>query len=215
MAVGTSASHERPGSKTRSLRGAAEQANARARDLELRIWALLEDGKSPTEIAHEVGIARQSVHRVIRRVEGWYGAQIFETVDRVKRKQARMLQTVIDEAMVGWARSVDEGTRTVSAKRSSAQRRTETSHTRTFTAGDPQFLRVAIEAMRQIRELYGIGGAANGSPMEIDGNGTLKITTVWGTPAETGQQRCPADASGLAPIYDDEEAIDADPEPDC
>src|SRR5208282_3033393 len=190
MAVGPAGSNERLGSKTRSLRGAAKQANVRARDLELRIWALLEKGRTPTEIAHEVGIARQSVHRIIRRVEEWYGSKIFETVDRVKRQQSRMLQIVVDEAMVGWARSVNEGTRTVSAKRSSDHKCSrQASQTRTFTAGDPQFLRVAIEAMREIRELYGIGGAASGSPMEFDPAGVLKITTDWGTPAAAGMRR--------------------------
>ena len=203
MAVGAPKSRERLGSKTRSLRGAAKQANARARDLELRIWKLLEAGKSPTEIAHEVGIARQSVHRTIRRVEGWYGAQIFETVDRVKRKQARMLQIIVDEAMAGWARSANEGSRTVSVRRSSAQRHAETSQTRTFTAGDPQYLRVAMEGMRQIRELYGIVGAAIGSPMEFDAGGTLKIRTDWGTPAEAAMRRgqsAKAHDSKLGPI---------------
>jgi hypothetical protein len=183
MAGRAAASDERPGSKARSLRGAAKQANARARDLELRVWKLLEEGKTPTEIAHEVGIARQSVHRIIRRVEQKYLNQIADTVDRVKRKQARVLQIIVDEAMAGWARSANEGNRTVSVRRSSGQRRAETCQTRTLTAGDPQFLRVAMEAMRQIRELYGIGGAASGGLMEFDGGGSLKITTNWGTPA--------------------------------
>ena len=101
MAGRAAASDERPGSKARSLRGAAKQANARARDLELRVWKLLEEGKTPTEIAHEVGIARQSVHRIIRRVEQKYLNQIADTVDRVKRKQARVLQIIVDEAMAG------------------------------------------------------------------------------------------------------------------
>jgi len=69
MAVDAAASLKRLGSKRRSLRGAAKQANARSRDLELRIWKLLEDGKTPSAIARDVGIARQSVHRIIRRVE--------------------------------------------------------------------------------------------------------------------------------------------------
>jgi hypothetical protein len=50
MAEGAPKSHERPGSKTRSLRGAAKQANARARDLELRVWNLLEEGARPVRI---------------------------------------------------------------------------------------------------------------------------------------------------------------------
>jgi hypothetical protein len=181
--------------KARPLRGAAKQAKARSRDLELHVWALLEKGQSPTKIAQEVGIARQSVHRIIRRVESWYGAEIFETVSRVKRRQARVLQIIVDEAMVGWARSVNEGARTVSAKWSSAQRREETSRTRTLTAGDPECLRVAMEGMRQIRELYGIGGAASGSPMEFDAGGSLKIATDWGTPAESGDPPDAASAS--------------------
>jgi hypothetical protein len=183
MAVGTATSHERSSSKARSLRGAAKQAHSRARDLELRIWKLLEEGSTPTKIALEVGIARQSVHRILNRVEQKYLNEVVATVDRVKRRQARMLQIVIDEAMVAWARSVNEGMRTVSAKRSSAQRRTETSLSRTLTAGDPQYLRVAMEAMKDIRELYGIGVVAGSSPMELDAGGSLKITTEWGTPA--------------------------------
>ena len=186
MAVGPAASHARPDSKTRSLRGVAKQANARARDLELRVWKLLEAGKTPTAIASEVGIARPSVHRIINRVEQKYLNEVVATVDRVKRRQARMLQLVVDEAMAGWARSANEGTRTVSAKRSSNRHGTETSQNRTLTAGDPELLRVAMEAMRQLRELYGIGGAASGSPMEFDAGGTLKITTDWGTLAEAG-----------------------------
>jgi hypothetical protein len=76
-----------------------------------------------------------------------------------------------------------------------------------------EHLRVAIEAMRDTRELYGIGSAAGNSMMEFDGGGTLKITTNWGTPAEAGQERCRADNSRLASIEDDEEVI-ADPDPD-
>jgi predicted transcriptional regulator len=32
------------------------------------IWSLLSAGKTPSAIAREVGVARQSVHRIIRRV---------------------------------------------------------------------------------------------------------------------------------------------------
>lgn len=91
MAVRTAASGELRGSKTRSMRGAAKQANGRARDLELRIWTLLSEGKTPSAIAREVGIARQSVHRIIRRVEAKYNQAIGATVERLKARQARTL----------------------------------------------------------------------------------------------------------------------------
>lgn len=99
MAVGAVASHERLCSKTRSLRGAAKQASARSRDLELRIWTLLSEGKTPSAIACDVGIARQSVHRIIRRVEAKYNQQIAASVGALKARQARALEAVLDEAL--------------------------------------------------------------------------------------------------------------------
>jgi DNA-binding CsgD family transcriptional regulator len=105
MAVGTAACHVSRGSKTRSLRGAAKQSNARARDLELRIWKLLSEGKTPSAIARDVGIARQSVHRIIRRVEAKYNQAIGATVERLKARQARTLWAVVDEAVDAWERS--------------------------------------------------------------------------------------------------------------
>jgi len=77
--------------KPRQLRGAAKRANARARDLELRIWTLLSEGKSPSAIAREVGIARQSVHRIIRRVEAKYNKLTASSVRMLKARQARAL----------------------------------------------------------------------------------------------------------------------------
>lgn len=98
MAVGAAASHVSGESKRRSLRGAAKQANARSRDLELRIWTLLSEGKTPSAIARDVGIARQSVHRIIRRVEAKYNQAIGATVESLKARQARALWAVVDEA---------------------------------------------------------------------------------------------------------------------
>src|SRR5260370_27553747 len=105
MAVGTAASHERHNSKRRSLRGAAKQATTRARDLELRIWTLLAEGKTPSAIARDVGIARQSVHRIIRPVEARYHEAIASSVGALKARQARALEAVLDEALVAWERS--------------------------------------------------------------------------------------------------------------
>ena len=120
-----------------------------------------------------------------------------------------MLQIVIDEAMAGWGRSVNEGTRTVSVRRSTDRRGSEASKSTITTAGDPEFLRVAMEAMRQIRELYGIDGTASGGVMGFDCGGTLKITTDWGTPAETGV-RPPPRAFSAASVYQDEAASEID-----
>src|SRR5580658_2414628 len=102
MEGGAGASHERFQPKTRSLRGAAKQSTTRARDLELRIWTLLSEGKTPSAIARDVGIARQSVHRIIRRVEARYHKATASSVGALKARQARALEAVLDEATDAW-----------------------------------------------------------------------------------------------------------------
>ncbi len=172
MAVSAAASHERTSSKTRSLRGAAKQANARARDLELRIWTLLSKGKTPSAIAREVGIARQSVHRIIRRVEARYDRATAATIARWRARQARTLEAVLDEALVAWERSKQPARRVKkesgrrgpgglpghdsrSGKRSDG--RTDLTRTEVESrVGDPRFLTEAREALADLRKLYGL-----------------------------------------------------------
>jgi DNA-binding CsgD family transcriptional regulator len=175
MAVQTAASHERFGSKTRSLRGAAKQANARARDLELRIWTLLSEGKSPSAIARDVGIARQSVHRIIRRVEAKYNKLIAASVERLKARQARTLWAVVNEATEAWERSkqparrVRKETGRPGSSRNGDPRTGEngprTDLTRTDVqsrVGDPRFLAEVREALADLRKLYGLDAANSG-----------------------------------------------------
>jgi DNA-binding CsgD family transcriptional regulator len=168
MALVTAASHEPLGSKTRSLRGAAKQANTRARDLELRIWKLLSEGKTPSAIARDVGIARQSVHRIIRRVEARYHEQIASSVGALKARQARALEAVLDEALDAWERSkgparrVRKETGQPSGVRSRGLHavsggRTDLTRTEVQSrVGDPRFLTEAREALADLRKLYGL-----------------------------------------------------------
>ena len=186
MAVGAAASHEQLGSKPRSLRGAAKQSNTRARDLELRIWTLLSEGKSPSAIAREVGIARQSVHRIIRRVEAKYNQAIGATVERLKARQARALWAVVDEAVDAWERSKqplrrvrkESGNRGPGNSRSgrrsgkrtgdsSSGARTDLTRTEVESrVGDPRFLAQAREALADIRKLYGLDAPKSGDGFE-------------------------------------------------
>jgi len=167
MAVCTPKFHKRLGSKTRSLRGAAKRANARARDLELRIWSLLSEGKTPSAIARTVGIARQSVHRIIRRVEARYHKQIAASVGALKARQARTLEAVVDEALDAWERSKQPARRVRKEtgrpgpgnSRSDSVDGATTDLTRTEVhsrVGDPRFLTEAREALADLRKLYGL-----------------------------------------------------------
>ncbi len=193
MAFGRAASHVSGGSKRRSLRGAAKQANARSRDLELRIWTLLSEGKTPSKIAREVGIARQSVHRIIRRVEAKYNQAIASRVVRLKARQARALEAVLVEALDAWERSKGPARRvrketghpgpgdSPRGKRSSDLRsgkRTGDSRTGARTdltrtevesrVGDPRFLTEARQALADMRKLYGLDApeSQGGSPQQ-------------------------------------------------
>jgi DNA-binding CsgD family transcriptional regulator len=172
------ASHERLGLKTRTLRGAAKQANAHSRDLELRIWTLLSEGKTPSAIARDVGIARQSVHRIIRRVEAKYHEAIWATVERLKARQARALEAVLDEALDAWERSKQLARRVrkesgqPGSLRSAESRRGRRNGsggrmdlTRTDVqsrVGDPRFLTEAREALADLRKLYGLDAPKSG-----------------------------------------------------
>ena len=170
MASGAAASHKQLGSKTRSLRGAAKQSNTRSRNLELRIWTLLSEGKTPSAIARDVGIARQSVHRIIRRVEAKYNQAIGATVERLRARQARTLWAVVDEATDAWERSKQPARRVRKETGRSGNSRSGDSRngdrngaytdlTRTEVqsrVGDPRFLTEAREALADLRKLYGL-----------------------------------------------------------
>jgi DNA-binding CsgD family transcriptional regulator len=171
MAVGAAASQIPVGSKRRSLRGAAKRANARARDLELRIWQLLSEGKTPSAIARDVGIARQSVHRIIRRVEARYHDAIASSVGRLKARQARALEAVLDEALDAWERSKQPARRVrketgrsgTSHSDSGNGARTDLNRTDVQSrVGDPRFLAEAREALADLRKLYGLDAPKSG-----------------------------------------------------
>jgi hypothetical protein len=151
--------------KRKSLRGAAKRSATLARALEQKVWNLVSKGKTPTAIALEIGIARQSVHRIIRRVEQQYRDLTLATVDEMKSRQARRLEHVADEAMAAWERSKQPLQR---VRRTTGKARGRTSMdsgnhadwTETqvqLRVGDVRYLTQAREALADLRKLYGIG----------------------------------------------------------
>jgi DNA-binding CsgD family transcriptional regulator len=173
--------------KTTRLRGAAKQANTRARDLELRIWTLLSQGKTPTAIAREVGIARQSVHRIIRRVESRYNESITATVSEMRARQARVLEATVDEALDAWERSkqpfrairkkVARAAGTASCESGDSVEQVETEIE--MQVGDVRFLAEARAALADLRRLFGLD-----APKALAGNGfesvPINYSVEWG-----------------------------------
>jgi hypothetical protein len=149
--------------RRKSLRGAAKRSATQAPELEQRVWTLLTKGMSPTAIAQEIGIARQSVHRIIRRVESRYRELTLATVDEMKSRQARRLEHVADEAMAAWERSKQPLRRvrlTTRKLRGSIDGASHADRTETqvrMRVGDVRYLAQAREALADLRKLYGIG----------------------------------------------------------
>jgi DNA-binding CsgD family transcriptional regulator len=194
MTSGPTASLSSASKTRRSLRGAAKQSNTRARDLELRIWTLLSDGKTPSAIARDVGIARQSVHRIIRRVERKYNQAIGATVERLKARQARTLWAVVDEATDAWERSkqparrIRKETGRPGGSRSGDSRgggrggrsdgRTDLTRTEVQSrVGDPRYLTEAREALADLRKLYGLDAPKTGNSL---GETPVTYRVEWG-----------------------------------
>jgi hypothetical protein len=160
----------------------------------------MEQGKRPKAIASEIGIARQSVHRIAKRVDEAYKRDTLEIVDRIKTEQALRLELIADEAMAAWHRSIESDAEKITVKRSAGQERNgEISKTTTKTPGNAEYLRVAMDALKQLRLLFGVGtdGKENGAQPNgvsigigingrADGNGPIVIKTRWATPAELG-----------------------------
>lgn len=148
----------------KSLRGAAKRSATRARELEQQVWTLLSKGKTPTAIGQEVGIARESVHRLIRRVERRYRESILVTVDELKSKHARALSAVVEEALEAFERSKQPAhlVRRTTGKKGGitladgsdaalSEKQVETQ------VGDVRYLTEARGALTDIRKIYGIG----------------------------------------------------------
>jgi hypothetical protein len=182
------------GIKTTRLRGAAKQANTRARDLELSIWKLLSEGRTPTVIAREVGIARQSVHRIIRRVESQYNESIAATVSEMRARQARVLEATVEEALDAWERS-KQPFRAVRKKvaRATGMTTSEGGHSVEqvdtvveLQVGDVRFLAEARAALADLRRLFGLD-----APKALASNGFDSAPTsycvAWGR--ELDQER--------------------------
>jgi DNA-binding CsgD family transcriptional regulator len=169
----------------KSLRGSAKRSTARSRALEQRVWELLSSGKTPTAIALEVGIARPSVHRLIRRVERRYRAVLMVTAVEMKFRQVRALEAQIDKALAAFERSKQPGQR-VSRTTGNGTELVESQVE--SQAGDWRFLAAAREAMGEIRKIYGIG-----VPYETPEQAQQAIAALSAPRAAQGQNRCAAE----------------------
>jgi hypothetical protein len=147
------------------LRGAAKRSATRARELEQHVWILLSKGKTPTAIGQEIGIARESEHRIIRRLEHRYRESTLATADELKRRQERALSAMVEEALEAFERSKQpaQRVRRTTRKYGGMPLADDGNHVDPIErqvqsrAGDVRFLTAAIRALDDIRKIYGLG----------------------------------------------------------
>jgi hypothetical protein len=119
-------------------------------------------------------------------------------LDAVRWQQYLMLMRIVDQALAAFDKSAEEGISEVTSQtiesaddrgKLGLTRRSLTNHVRK-DAGDVRHLEVALKALREIRDLFGIGAEAEGkqraaSPQAsvalqaLMRTGAARLTTRW------------------------------------
>ena len=105
------------------------------------------------EIAGRLGVSQSTVSRMLRRVEKRLAREFAEQAERVKARQAALLDHVVSEALAGWERSTDDA---VTERSVSDGEKTTTTTERRGQAGAPSFLAECRAALADIRAIYGL-----------------------------------------------------------
>ena len=118
------------------------------REREKIAWRMRQRLATQQEIATELGITQGAVHKILRRTEDRAIRRLDSDVLRAKARQVLQLENIISQAYQGWEASRNP-TETVKEAASG-----ETERTTTTNSGNPGHLRVAMDGLKQIREIY-------------------------------------------------------------
>jgi hypothetical protein len=146
---------------------------------ERRAWELRQQCWTEERIAAELDIAQSTVSVILRRVEKRFAQQFVSLAEQVKASQSAQLEHIAFEAMQAWERSkLNAETRRTVTEQVSLKGEEETlddeglpirrkkavvpavKETTTFTSegqcGDPRMLEKAINALADIRSIWGL-----------------------------------------------------------
>ncbi len=135
-----------------------------------RIFRAFARGKPVTQIAESCGVSYAKAWSLLRRAIAEADQKGGTAADTVRWQQYLMLMRVVDQAFAAFEKSAEEGVREVADRTvESADDRGKlglfgksvTHHVRK-SAGDVRYLEVALNALREIRDLFGIGAEAEG-----------------------------------------------------
>lgn len=132
----------------------SESKGARsAAELALRVWDLRQQGWSHRRISETLGVERQTVVRILDRIEKRELARLSKRVSHQKAAQTGWLESWIDEAVQAWEASKQPARRVTVRKDGDGEATVTQVETR---EGDPAYLDRAIRLAGELRRLWGL-----------------------------------------------------------
>ena len=130
------------------------------------------------ELAKEFKLSKTVVGITFQKVNAWFVPQILADIKEEKARQVAELRNIFCEAMKAWdASKLDAVTRRVG---DTAKGKIDVTETK-GQCGDPKFLQVAINALRDIRRITGADAA-----LRVEHSGSIRV--AGRDPAEVRQE---------------------------
>lgn len=156
-----------------------------------RIFRAFARGESIARIAENCGVSYGQAWSQIRRAVAELDRKGDSALDAVRWQNYLMLMRVADQAFAAFEKSAEEGVREVthqtieSPDHTGKLGLTGRSVTRSVrrNPGDPRFLELAMKALREIRDLFGIGAEAESKLRAASPEGGLALEALLRTGA--------------------------------
>jgi hypothetical protein len=119
-----------------------------------RIWELSTLGYTQREIGAEVGLSHRGVGKIQRKIEALELLRQADTMERRKIQQDAAIRRVWKEGFAAWFRSLAPRSRAI--RRENGDGDDVVSSESTEQNGNPQHLQIVLQALRDLRALWGL-----------------------------------------------------------
>jgi hypothetical protein len=165
-------------------------------------------GESIARIAERCGVSYAQAWSQLRRAVAELDRKNPSALDAVRWQNYLMLMRIVDQAVAAFEKSAEDGVSEIASQtierpddcgKVRLTGKNDTHHVRK-DAGDVRFLEVAMKALREIRDLFGIGAEAQ-SKLKATApehglalgalvrTGAARLVTKWGPSPETAPQQ--------------------------
>lgn len=149
-------------------------------------------GRPIQDVADSMGITRQTLSNIFSRVELQLVPEYIEDIRRIRVKHSERLELIISESFRAWDKSLRNRERVVTKTvlDKGGNPFTETTRTVEGQSGDARHLQTVMEAMRQMREIWGAD-----EPMKVEHDITMRVA---GMPRQELRERAAATLRKIA-----------------